>query len=160
MWRFRFWLIAAAVLVATGLLPLHSTDAADLQPATVLIFDRMNDGTIRILSDAEAEGVGMTVDAALVNMKERADGVLFLQTAEYLLFTERAECLLAQCTRHSALRPAASVAKIVGDLPDAEAAAKYLKNRPKTVTLGQLRAEAAAMPQLFCTNGGMLLRGT
>lgn len=157
MWKLRFWLILAAVLIALDVLPLGATDAARLEPATLLIFDRAADGTVRVVSDSGSEGRGRSVDAALQDLRDHASGMLYLQTAEHILLTERAQSLLPACTRSRDLRPAASVLRIAGEIPDAKQAAAYLRHRAAKPTLAGLRAKKTELPTLYCREGRLLL---
>ncbi|MBQ5749416.1 MAG: hypothetical protein IIV87_04585 [Oscillospiraceae bacterium] len=149
MKRTVLWLALAAALVFTGLLPFEATDASKLQPAHVLLVWQ-DGGLVRTQCDADAQGRGVTLEEAIWDMQRTADGKLFLDTAEHIVFADGAPQLLMQAAENKKLRPAAHVWLLRGELPKVEQAASFLKNRAGTVTLGRIRAAnfGAMMPQV------------
>lgn len=138
MKRIWIWLLAAGALAMTGLWPMESCDVAELQPARVLMITMENG---RIAADCgEASGSGATLDEALRDMERTAQGNLFLDTAEQVLIHTSAYAVLPQAAQSDALRPAAKVYLVEGELPEAEAASKFLQTHSGRVTLGRVRA--------------------
>ena len=138
MKRIWIWLLAAGALALTGLWPMESRDVAELQPARVLMITMENG---HIAADCgEASGSGATLDEALRDMERAAQGILFLDTAEQVLIHTPAYAVLPQAAQSDALRPAAKVYLVEGELPEAEAASEFLQAHSGSVTLGRVRA--------------------
>lgn len=139
MKRIFLWLLALAIPVMLGMLPLHGTDAGDLEPARLLLAEA-DSGGLRIVTDTGAVGTGADAEQALSDLEQTAQGVLFLQTAETLVLTKDALSYLPQAAQSPKLRPAAKVYVLDGELPDAAQAAGFLEKHEGGVTLGQVRA--------------------
>lgn len=139
MKRILLWLTALAIPVMLGMLPLHGTDAGDLEPAQLLLAEA-DGGGLRIVTDTGAVGTGADPEQALSELTQTAQGSLFLQTAQSVVLTRNALSFLPQTAQSPKLRPAAKVYVLDGELPDAAEAAGFLKNHEGGVTLGQVRA--------------------
>ena len=77
------------LLGAALILPVEGTDVGKLLPVELVQLDKMGD-TVVISTDAGATGTGETVKAAIRDMEKTAAGIVFLDTADYLLVTESA----------------------------------------------------------------------
>ena len=124
MKRILLWAILLAVPVVLGLLPLRGTDVGDLEPARLLLIDKAENG-VRIESDTGAVGTGETPELALADLEETAEGTLFLQTVQTLVFSRAALSALPEAAQSQKLRPAARVYAADGLLPEAKAAAVF-----------------------------------
>ena len=82
-------LLYILLLGAALILPLEGTDVGKLLPVELVQLDKMGD-TVVISTDAGATGTGETVKAAIRDMEKTAAGIVFLDTADYLLVTESA----------------------------------------------------------------------
>lgn len=79
--------IYIALLGASLLLPLKGEDVGKLLP--VELVQLYKDGnTVIIATDTGDFGRGETVEAALENLKTTTAGLIFLDTADYLLISE------------------------------------------------------------------------
>lgn len=69
--------------------PVESLDVAKLEPVqTVALY---TDGSAIVLkTDTDNKGRGVTVDGAYADLEEKTPGVIYLDTAEYLLVTHDA----------------------------------------------------------------------
>lgn len=76
-------LILAALLFA----PLERTEIANLEPVQG-VWMYVEDGKIVLETDTEDKGIGATAEEALRNMKQQSAGIIYLDTAQYLLVTE------------------------------------------------------------------------
>ena len=155
--------VIAAAAAVSGLNPFRSTDVAQLLPVQALTVD-VYDGEVQ-LDGGVAKGSGKDLDTALQDMKAAAEGHVFLQTAEYVIVSNRALRLLPQVAQWQALRPATAICVAEGDLPEAEKAAAFLQAHDPGITLQQihgilLRKETAALPVVKQTEGGLRLYGT
>ena len=82
-------LLYILLLGAALILPVEGTDVGKLLPVELVQLDKMGD-TVVISTDAGATGTGATVKAAIRDMEKTAAGIVFLDTADYLLVTESA----------------------------------------------------------------------
>ena len=78
-------LIMAAVLAV----PLERTDVADLHPVQTVALYKTQVG-YRIETDTDDMGVGETVDAACRDLIDTTPGIIYLDTADFLLVFENA----------------------------------------------------------------------
>ena len=155
-------IFAAAVILMklTGLLPFEANDVASLLPVRALVVDMQN-GQI-LLDGGDVSGSGPTLNAALEDMKNGAEGTLFLATAEQVILSPRARGLLPQVCRWENLRPAAQIILAAEELPDPEKAADYLEAHQGGITLQQaraalLRGQRVRLPLLHVTERGLRL---
>ena len=157
-------LLAAASVVSLCMLPRTGTDAAKLLPAQVLVIAQ-EDGQITVESDNGASGSGATLPDALEAMRESAEGTLFLDTAEHIVFLQSAQALLPAAARQRQFRPAAKLYLARMDTLDAEECVDFLQAHPGAVTLADahaalLRGEALSPAVLLPgENGGIVLAG-
>ena len=101
----------------------------------------------------------------LADLRESADGTVFLGTAEQVIVSRKAAHLLPDVIRCPDLRPAAVLCICSGDPPDPKEAAKYLSAHDAGVTIQKVQAavlqgKGAALPVLEQTEGGLRLRGS
>lgn len=83
--------ILAAVLWAGG----PGTDIGMLIPVETLFIQKQGD-TIVIQTDSADTGAGATMKQAAEDLKEKAHGIIYLDTADYLILNGEAEALLPQ----------------------------------------------------------------
>lgn len=95
MKRMIFYL---ALLVAALAIPKDRTDLGKLKPVeTVSLY--IEKGEVVLATDTEDLGKGKSVDQALENMKETAAGIIYLDTADYLLVRKGAELWIPDMKR-------------------------------------------------------------
>ena len=82
-------LLYILLLGAALIIPVEGTDVGKLLPVELVQLDKMGD-TVVISTDAGATGTGETVKAAIRDMEKTAAGIVFLDTADYLLVKESA----------------------------------------------------------------------
>jgi hypothetical protein len=83
------WLVYLALLLAAWLIPVERVDIGELCPIEVIAMTY--DGTNVILqTDTGDMGKGATAEAAARNMEETTAGILYLDTAQYLLTEDAA----------------------------------------------------------------------
>lgn len=82
-------LVYSLVLLLLLYAPVKRLDVAKLEPIEVVCMD-VSDGTTLLLTDTEAWGRGANAYEALEDMRSRTAGVIYLDTAVYLLVTEAA----------------------------------------------------------------------
>ena len=77
------------ILVSLFFVPLQRIEIANLEPVqTVWMY--LENGTVVLETDTEDKGTGNTVEDALFDMKHKSDGIVYLDTAEYLFVSESA----------------------------------------------------------------------
>lgn len=155
-----FLVVLAGILRTTGLLPFKSSDVAQLVPVQALVISQS--GGHVVLDGGQCRGIGSDWDSAWQDLKESADGHVFLQTADHVILCGDAIGLLREVVESGAFRPAASVCVCPDAVPDAEEAAAYLEAHSGGVTLQQVQAlrlgeGQITLPRLRKTEGGLRL---
>ena len=115
-------LIYVAILAGVLVLPVQRQDVGKLHPVQVVSVYK-EDRWVVMETDTEDKGYGSTAQLALQNLKDTSDGIVYLDTAEFLLLTKDTQDAAEEL--REALKPAVRLcltAKPV-DLPKA---AKYL----------------------------------
>ena len=89
-------LLIYGILLALALLyPLRGADVGKLCPVEVVQVSR--EGNVLVIAtDTDDRGEGVTIGAALRNLKETTPGTIYLDTADYLVVTEEAADTLAE----------------------------------------------------------------
>lgn len=80
-------------IVLLGLMllaPVKRLDVSKLEPVEAVAVTLEN-GMVCLTTDTEAEGKGITAEEALLSMKENTSGIIYLDTARFLLIGENAE---------------------------------------------------------------------
>ncbi len=124
-------MIAYAVILALLFLaPVKRLDVAKLQPVqTVAIYTEP--GAVVLETDTHNVGRGASVAEAIANLEETTPGVIYLDTAEYLLISKDAEAYVDALREY--LKPGVKVSLWVAG-GGVDVAAKFLseeKNLPK-----------------------------
>lgn len=110
------------VLALLFLAPVERLDVARLEPVQTVAISREAD-TIVVQTDTDNKGIGKTVDQAIENLEDTTPGVIYLDTAEYLLVAENAQDIVHAL--RSYLTPSVKVALWDGE-GSVQSAAKYL----------------------------------
>ena len=112
--------ILALVLAA----PVKPMEIEKLRPVQIVSVYKKNDWTV-VETDTEDIGIGASVEQAVQNMKDTSGGVIYLDTAEYLLLTketeETAERLRAE------LKPSVGICLMTG-VEDLQKAVLFLQS--------------------------------
>ena len=136
----KWWLI----LLVTGAL-ISRWETSDrqinrLEPVQTIQVMRTGDG-VQIRTDTGAAGYGSTLSSAVENLHSATDGVVFLETAQYLLVDDRQDLELLSHW----LRPACDVC-LARDPMDLELAGEYLAvHKPETTLLQYLAGKRDLM---------------
>lgn len=83
-------IIYCMILGAVCLIPVQKQDVATLEPIQAVWMSEEN-GAVVLKTDTDDVGEGENVQEALENMKDKSTGVVYLDTAQYLLVTEKAK---------------------------------------------------------------------
>ena len=132
------WLLPMATLAAVAIfsrLPHPARDIADLKPVRA-VYIHMEGRTLHIETDTGDSGAGGDLTEACADLRSKADGEIFLDTAEFLILDPEVP-ITGEI--FDLLRPDCRV--IFTDAsPDLEKAAAYLSQHPPKLTLARLRA--------------------
>ncbi len=79
--------LCIVLLGALLFVPLNRIEIADLEPIQAVWMYTEN-GNIVLETDTEDKGIGITVETALDDMKNKSSGIVYLDTAQYLLVSE------------------------------------------------------------------------
>ena len=93
--------------------PHRGEDVGKLLPVEVIKMYKIGE-TLVIDTDPGATGKGATVDEAVANLKNTAAGVIFLDTADYLLIDETSKDAVPALELY--LKPAVRVCEVEGEV--------------------------------------------
>lgn len=140
------------ILLTSLLVPLERKDVGELLPVELVYLYRDEDQIV-IETDTKDLGRGMTVSQAFKDLEDTTTGVIFLDTADYLLVSETALDLTEELSEY--LKPSVRVCLAGGGIDTAEAAA-YLSVHHPQWRLKDLD-KAPAMEKLSVRNGRFIL---
>ena len=142
-----------AVLSIMLLQPVRRTDLGKLKPVeTVLLYEE--DGLVVLITDTEDWGRGATPAEALRNMKEASSGIIYMDTADYLLVEEGAESWISDMDEM--LKGNVKICKVAGGV-DLQLAATYLRIHTPDLTLKAWNP-FVRVPVLVSRNGQLALK--
>lgn len=78
------WLLYLSILFGVWMVPVRGTDVGKLIPVEVIAVSE-NQGTYIVRTDTGDMGQGRTLPDAFESLKEHASGVIYLDTAEFLM---------------------------------------------------------------------------
>ena len=136
-----------ALLVPAFLFPVRRSDLGMLKPVeTILILKE--EETVVIRTDMEDEGKGSTVAEALNDLMETAAGIIYLDTADYLLLGAGADDYVEEIAVY--LKKSVYVCEAEEDV-DTKKAARYLSVHKPERKLRDWTKDANL--QKLCTDG-------
>ena len=83
------WILYLAALIGVCVLPAQKVDVGKLCPVEVVAMSLVGDAVV-LKTDTGNMGIGKTVDQAAENLRATTAGMLYLDTAKYLLVDENA----------------------------------------------------------------------
>ena len=132
------WIIGGLALVALLGLPFQKYETEKLLPILCLQAQRQGN-EIRILSEA-GEGCGTTWEAAVRDLRQKAPGEVFFDTAEQAVFSDPE--LAIEAAESGDLRPAAEVFYRLG-FEDPAVLYEYYSQHGSNLTVGHLIEEGS-----------------
>jgi len=146
-------IIYALLLIAAFVLPIQGVDVGKLLPVELVQIYREENAVV-IATDAGESGVGASVEDAIENLKSTTTGIIFLDTADFLLIDETAQEEAPELAKH--LKQSVRVCYSDTDI-DLKAAAEFLSIHKPKVRLGdQQHSDEAQI--LTKENGRILLK--
>ena len=141
--------IAALLLAAVVLWsPVKGTDVGKLLPVELVQISRTETGYV-VRTDTENMGEGETLAQAVENMRDTAQGEIFLETTEYVLLTRETMQCLPDLPEF--FRPGTEV-YAAPPLEDLEQASAFLRAHSRQSPLFRLMGETR-LPELEMEGG-------
>lgn len=125
------------IMVGTLLLPTQKQDVADLEPIQA-VWLRMENEMLVLQTDTEDIGIGHNVAEALADMKLHSPGIVYLDTAEYLLVSQNAMSRISELNGILNKSVRVSLWNGEGDLVEA---ARYMQSHKTGIELGDWSKE-------------------
>lgn len=116
------------LLGAAILLPVQGTDVGKLLPVELIGVYREGEMVV-ISTDVGLEGTGKTIREAIADMKETAAGIVFLDTADFLLLKNVADEEVETVKEH--VKGSIRICNGTGDIELKEACAFLRIHKPK-----------------------------
>ena len=132
-------LLGAALAV-----PVCGVDVGELLPVEVVQVYREGDYHV-IATDVEAVGAGETIEDAIINLKESAAGMIYLDTANFLLIDESSKENVQELKDY--LKPSVRVC-IAGCEIEPEKVARFLRVHTPVLRLKDVSGENLAQKLL------------
>lgn len=145
-------LLYIVILAAVLLVPTRGTDVGKLIPVEVIAVSE-NRGLITVRTDTGDTGEGNTLAEAFSDLKDTASGVIYLDTAEYLLLEPGTENAIPEL--QAQLKGNLRICTAPEDI-SLEGAAKYLSVHPSEERLNKVETEK--IPFLSEENGRYQLK--
>ena len=132
------WLYPAAILAAIGILsrlPHPAKDITALKPVRAVSLS-LDGEQLQIETDTGDSGSGATLTDAYGDMKSKADGEIFLDTAEFLILSP---VVSITADFYEIFRPTCKIV-FSNTQPDLETISDYLAIHTPNTTLARIRA--------------------
>ncbi len=111
------------ILVLIFLAPVNKQDVGDLEPIQA-VWLHIENGTVVLQTDTGDYGAGATVESAIAVMKKNSEGVVYLDTAQFLLISENAVELMENMAKN--LRKSVKICLWEGN--EVKSAARYMQS--------------------------------
>ena len=135
-------LLLAALLVGNA---DARTDVADLIPVEVIRL-RTDGSLVYLETDVAGSGIGYNMKAAVDDLKQKASGEVFMDTAEYLLVAPDALNLIPHL--QDIIRPSCKLCVEIGKV-DIKQVAAYLKTHDPETALLQYLTRDQMLPRII-----------
>lgn len=145
--------IYGVLLAAAILFPTETTQLGKMKPVETVLL-RESQGMIAVETDTDDHGSGITVAQAIENLKESTAGILYLDTADYLLVSEEAKQHIPEMAKY--LKEGTRVCVLSGELEICDAA-RYLEVHRPEMQLKYWKPEAK-MDVLVSRSGRFTLK--
>ena len=130
-------LLYCALLTAALMIPVHKADISDLEPIQIIQLYKEEDKLV-LRTDTKDSGFGENVRQALMDMKKKSEGIVYLDTAEFLLVSDEARDYIAHIKPYLKGKVRVCLWEGAGDLTKA---ARYMKSHDTGIKLKNWNAE-------------------
>lgn len=121
------------ILFSLFFAPVRRLDVAKLEPVQTVAMYKDETGIV-LKTDTDNQGSGLTLDSAYSDLEDKTPGVIYLDTAEYLLVSQDAVSYVDTLRKY--LHPSVKVS-LWDEEGSVKDAAKYLSVRGDLPTLRQ-----------------------
>lgn len=135
-------IIYCIILAGILWIPVERMEIRDLEPIQAVWMYR-EEGEIVLKTDTEDEGRGESVQEALEDMKEKSSGIVYLDTAQFLLVSDNAQEQIGKLTPY--LKGKVKISLWEGG--EIQEAARYMQSHKIGVKLARWR-ESVNLPKL------------
>lgn len=135
-------IIYCIILAGILWIPVERMEIRDLEPIQAVWMYR-EEGEIVLKTDTEDEGRGESVQEALEDMKEKSSGIVYLDTAQFLLVSDNAQEQIGELTPY--LKGKVKISLWEGG--EIQEAARYMQSHKIGVKLARWR-ESVNLPKL------------
>lgn len=139
----RRMIVYLAILAAVCWAGDPGTDIGMLIPVETVLIQKL-ENEIVMETDSGDRGTGLTVGQAAADLKEKAEGVVYLDTADYLILNEEAEVLLYQLQKNQ--KQEVALCRTEGHI-DVQKATAFLRAHTPGLRLSQW-SSGTALPEL------------
>ena len=130
-------LLYIVILALLFFAPVKRLDIAKLEPVQTVAI-RVVDGQVVLQTDTQNQGKGENIQTAISNLEKNTPGVIYLDTAQYLLIAENAVSYAEDLEKY--LRPSVKVS-LWDEKGSVEEAAEFLEIRGDLPMLRQWNEE-------------------
>lgn len=130
------------ILTVLWFVPVKGQSVSDLEPIQAIWLSREENGVI-LQTDTEDAGAGVSVSEAMETMQKKSTGIIYPDTAQYLLVSESAVELIPQMRAY--LKGKVRVCLWEGG--DLAEAVKYIRSHKKGVPLQKWKP-GVKLPQI------------
>ena len=130
------WIVYLALIAGTMLAPVERADVAKLQPVELISLQRRGEGLL-IRTDTGDAGTGKSLTMAIMDLKKTTPGIVYLDTAQYLLVYPGCEPEAEQMKAH--LKDRVRICAVTQEM-ELTGAAEFLNIHPPTGCLGDWNA--------------------
>ena len=141
------------ILGAAVAIPIRGTDVGRLHPVELIQIYKVGE-QVSIVTDTGASGQGINAGEAIEDLKATTSGIVFLDTAEYLLVDGSAMEEITQMRNY--LKRSVRVCESRGQI-DTEVASGFLASHKPALRLEDAQ-NTGSLPVLSIENGKMILK--
>lgn len=135
-------IIYCIILAGILWIPVERMEIRDLEPIQT-VWMHLEDGNVVLETDTEDVGRGESVQKALEDMKTRSSGIVYLDTAQFLLVSRNAQEQIGELSQY--LKDKVKISLWEGG--DLKEAARYMQSHKIGVKLGKWSREVK-LPKL------------
>ena len=125
------WLLYSVVLGTALMVPLEKNNVGNLQPMEA-VYLKLEGEQVVIRTDTGDQGAGETMTDAVKDLHNTAPGIVYMDTADYLIVNENAKGIIEDAAQY--LKPSVRMCMTKEDV-DLMYAAKYLNAHKPNVKL-------------------------